>query len=38
MQPDIALCGHIHENNGTEDLIGKTHVINPGPLGRLIEL
>lgn len=30
-QPDICLCGHIHESRA-EDRIGKTHVINPGTL------
>ena len=30
-QPDICLCGHIHESRG-EDRIGKTMVINPGTL------
>ena len=29
-KPDIALCGHIHEARGI-DQIGKTIVINPGP-------
>lgn len=29
-QPDIVLCGHIHEARGI-DRIGKTIVINPGP-------
>ncbi|TIH13030.1 serine/threonine protein phosphatase [Marinifilum sp. JC120] len=28
-QPDIVLCGHIHESSG-EDHIGKSHIINPG--------
>ena len=31
-QPDVCVCGHIHESRG-EDLIGRTHVINPGTLG-----
>jgi Icc-related predicted phosphoesterase len=30
-QPDIVLCGHIHESRG-EDLIGATRVVNPGPI------
>ncbi|MGM5488030.1 MAG: metallophosphoesterase family protein [Nanobdellota archaeon] len=38
VQPIIAICGHIHENNATEDKIGKTKVINPGPNGRIIEV
>ncbi|UCD04966.1 MAG: metallophosphoesterase family protein [candidate division WOR-3 bacterium] len=29
-QPDIVLCGHIHEARGI-DHIGKTLIINPGP-------
>jgi Icc-related predicted phosphoesterase len=29
-QPDLVLCGHIHESIGS-DLIGETRVINPGP-------
>jgi Icc-related predicted phosphoesterase len=31
-QPDVCLCGHIHESRA-EERIGRTHVINPGPLG-----
>lgn len=30
-QPDVCLCGHIHEGRGT-DRIGKTLVVNPGML------
>ena len=29
-QPDLVLCGHIHEARG-EDTIGATRVVNPGP-------
>ncbi len=29
-QPDFAVCGHIHEARGTDN-IGKTLIINPGP-------
>lgn len=32
-QPDLMLCGHIHESAGT-DRIGETQVINPGPWRR----
>lgn len=28
-QPDVCLCGHIHESRG-EQLIGRTMVVNPG--------
>ncbi len=31
-QPDVCLCGHIHESRA-EDFIGKTHVLNPGTVG-----
>jgi Icc-related predicted phosphoesterase len=30
-QPDLVLCGHIHESRG-EDLIAATRVVNPGPV------
>jgi Icc-related predicted phosphoesterase len=29
-QPDLVLCGHIHESRG-EDAIGRSRVVNPGP-------
>jgi uncharacterized protein len=32
-QPDVVLCGHIHEARG-EDAIGRTRVVNPGPVAR----
>ena len=31
-QPDILLCGHIHESKG-KDYIGKTKAVNPGTFG-----
>ncbi len=37
-QPDIHICGHIHETHGIEEVIGKTKVINVGKTGRIIEL
>lgn len=30
-QPDLVLCGHIHESRG-EDTIGPSRVVNPGPV------
>jgi len=30
LQPDLVLCGHIHEARG-EDVIGRSRVVNPGP-------
>ncbi len=29
-QPDVVLCGHIHEARG-EETIGRTRIVNPGP-------
>ncbi|MBU2523371.1 MAG: metallophosphoesterase [Nanoarchaeota archaeon] len=37
-QPDYCITGHIHENEGKQDKIGKTIIINPGPLGKIIEI
>ncbi len=39
-QPDLCICGHIHEARGT-DRIGKTIIVNPGPFPKhyaLIEI
>ena len=30
-QPDLVLCGHIHEARG-EDAVGRSRVVNPGPV------
>ena len=30
-QPDLVLCGHIHESRG-EDTIGRSRIVNPGPV------
>ena len=30
-QPDVVLCGHIHESRGT-DTIGRSRIANPGPV------
>jgi Icc-related predicted phosphoesterase len=30
-QPDVVLCGHIHESRG-QDLVGSSQVVNPGPV------
>lgn len=32
VQPELVVCSHIHEAGGSEDLIGKTRVINVGRL------
>ncbi len=35
---NLSISGHLHENFGKEDKIGKTKVINPGPFGKIIEI
>jgi len=37
-QPDILICGHVHEAEGIEEKIGKSTVINVGKIGKIIEL
>jgi uncharacterized protein len=37
-QPEVHICGHIHETHGIEEVIGSTRVINVGKTGRIIEL
>lgn len=37
-QPDLALCGHVHEAEGIEEKIGKTKLINVGRQGKIIEI
>jgi len=37
-QPDIHLCGHVHETGGIEEVLGKTKVINVGKKGKIIEI
>lgn len=37
-QPDVHICGHIHETHGIEDRIGKTRSINVGKTGKIIEI
>lgn len=37
-KPDILLHSHIHETEGSEEMIGKTKVINVGSTGRIIEI
>lgn len=37
-QPDLLICGHVHECAGRSDQIGKTIIINPGPGGKIIEI
>lgn len=35
-EPDILLCGHVHEAEGLEEKIGRTRVINVGRKGKII--
>ena len=37
-EPDIHICGHMHETHGIEEVIGRTKVINVGKTGKIIEL
>jgi len=37
-KPVLVICGHLHENEGVKDKIGKSIILNPGPDGRLIEI
>ena len=35
---DLYICGHLHENFNKKDHIKKTHVVNPGPYGKVIKI
>ncbi len=37
-QPDLHICGHIHETHGIEEMIGNTKVVNVGKTGKIIEI
>jgi len=37
-QPDIAICGHVHEAAGMEEMIGKTRVINVSRKEKIFEI
>jgi len=38
LQPDIFICGHVHEASGIEEKIGNTRVINVSRIGRILDL
>lgn len=38
LKPDLVIAGHLHENAGKEDKIGKTKLINPGPYGKVMSI
>ena len=35
---DYVICGHLHENFGKKDKIGKAVVLNPGPYGKILKI
>ena len=35
---NLHICGHLHENFGKIDHIKKTHIVNPGPYGKIIKI
>ena len=37
-KPDILICGHVHEAEGIEEIVGKTRVLNVGKKGKIIYL
>lgn len=37
-KPDFHLCGHVHETDSIEEVIGNTKVINVGRKGKIIEV
>ncbi|MFQ5531343.1 MAG: metallophosphoesterase [Candidatus Nanoarchaeia archaeon] len=37
-QPDIAVCGHLHESGGVEEKLGKTHVVNVARKEKIFEI
>lgn len=38
VQPEFAVCGHIHDSWGARGMIGKTEVVNLGPTATWFEL
>jgi len=37
-KPELVVCGHLHENAGKQDKIGKSIIVNPGAHGKIISL
>ncbi len=38
LKPELALCGHFHENFRVQQKIGKTLFVNPGPAGMIVKV
>ncbi len=38
VKPHLVVSGHLHENAGKHDKIGRSLILNPGPYGALVEL
>jgi len=38
LKPLVVICGHLHENSGRRQKLGKTLIINPGPYGRIVKV
>ena len=38
VQPDLAICGHLHENAGKKDKIGNSLIYHPGWEGKFFEV
>jgi Icc-related predicted phosphoesterase len=36
-QPELVICGHLHENERKQDKIGESKVVNPGPEGKIFQ-
>ncbi len=37
-EPDLAVCGHIHESWGGESQVGPTRILNLGPKGTVVDV
>ncbi len=38
VQPNLVICGHLHENANKQDKIGKSLIINPSYKGKFLEV
>ncbi len=38
LKPDLLICGHVHEAEGIEEMIGSTKVLNVGKTGKIFEI